>query len=60
MVDAVILTNFNVVAGESKRKGIKLIAFDFSLNCSPAIKDFSTSALKEVKNLKSKPSTVES
>ena len=39
LVDAVILTNFNVQPDERNRKGIKLIGFDFSLNSQQAIKD---------------------
>lgn len=44
LVDAVILTNFNT-------QGIRLIAFDFSLNHAHAIKDFKASSLQHIKNL---------
>jgi hypothetical protein len=38
LIDAVILSNFN-------SDTIRLIAFDFSLNCDHAIQDFSSHAL---------------
>lgn len=39
LVDAVILTNFNMPENEIGSKGIKVIAFDFSLNSVNAIND---------------------
>ena len=41
MIDAVILTNFN-------NEKIRLVAFDFSLNCDHAIKDFSSFAMNNL------------
>lgn len=41
MIDAVILSNFN-------NDSIKLIAFDFSLNCDHAINDFSSFAMNNL------------
>ena len=44
LVDAVIITNFNSQA-------IKLIAFDFSLNCARAIDDFRSTSTRDLKNI---------
>ena len=60
LVDAVIITNFNPeMLGDAKNNSVRLVAFDFSLNNNNAIKDFSSSALKNIKNLKDKPKTEE-
>jgi hypothetical protein len=44
LIDAVILSNFN-------SDTIRLIAFDFSLNCDHAIQDFSSHALDNMNNI---------
>lgn len=55
LVDAVIITNFNPEMREGNN--LRLVAFDFSLNNDKAIKEFSSSAIKNMKNLKEKPKT---
>ena len=47
-----ILTNFN-------SESIRLIAFDFSLNCDPAIKDFSNLAMNNIAENENDAPTIE-
>ena len=51
MIDAVIITNFNAKTEDgSNHQGIKLVAFDFSLNSKSSIVDFTDDAMKNVNN----------
>lgn len=51
LVDAVILTNFNVPESESGKKGIRVVAFDFSLNSMNAMIDLKNEAFSGLNDL---------